>query len=117
MRLLHVSAIAAAAIALLASPLMRFRAETKDVPLPTRVQHRAPEMPELAVNGVEIVDELVTANIVGPPKARVLSPHRPAVRRAATPPRRSLLARVFFGSGDHKPHPFPHPAGEDVRTR
>jgi hypothetical protein len=117
MRLLHVSAVSFAGIALVASPLMRPRAQTTDVRLPAAVHRPVPaELDTATSTEVTVVDELVTADTVAP-RARPLARPRAQVHPAPAT-RRSLLARVFLGSGDPRPRPFPQPAGEyTVRTR
>lgn len=115
MRLLYVTAIAIAGTALIASPMMRPRAQTADVALPANTEHAlggqangAVTTAEAASNGVQIVDELISAvTVKAPPPTR--SGQRPTPPRAISSHRRSLLARVFLGSGDHRPRPFPRP--------
>jgi len=117
MRLLHVTAVSFAGIALVASPLMRPRAQTTDVRRPAAAQRPLPaELDPTTSTEVTVVDELVTADTVAP-RARSLTHPRAQVRPAPVT-HRSLLARVFLGSGQHRPRPFPQPAGEDtLRTR
>lgn len=112
MRLLYVTAIAIAGTALIASPMMRPRAQTADVALPANTEHAPGGQANGAVrtpsNGVQIVDELISAvTVKAPPPTR--SGQRPTPPRAISSHRRSLLARVFLGSGDHRPRPFPRP--------
>jgi hypothetical protein len=117
MRLLYVTAIGLAGTALIASPMMRPQAQVADN-APRASAERAPfpeakpalTPAEAARHGVQVVDELVAADTV---KAR---PARTRVERSPAPPppsfaapHRSLLARVFLGSGDHRPRPFPRP--------
>jgi hypothetical protein len=63
-------------------------------------------------NSVQVTGELVKAAEIRSAAKPV--PTRTAAetagrRRSAPPPRRSLLARVFFGSSGYRPSPFPRP--------
>ncbi len=53
---------------------------------------------------VRTTDELVRARIVHSPA----TPQK-QVKPKLAPPKRSLLARLFLGTGGHRPQPFPRP--------
>lgn len=117
MRLLYVTAIGLAGTALIASPMMRPQAQVPDKALRASAERAPfPEAKPTATpaqappNGVQIVDELVAVHTVKASPARTRVERRPSPRPPTfTPPHRSLLARVFLGSGDHTPRPFPRP--------
>ena len=121
MRLFYVIATALAGTALIATPLMRPHAQSpEDASLaraeePAAAAAEAPSEPNaVSRSGVRIVDELITADTVPAVKSPALSHRSPATpRRVAPPPRprRSLFARIVFGTGEHRPSPFPHPPG------
>ena len=58
---------------------------------------------------IRVTAELVRATIVRSPPAAVAPPIRHEARPKPLPPRRSLLARLFFGAGEYRPKPFPRP--------
>ncbi len=117
MRLLYVTAIGLAGTALIASPMMRPQAQVADKALRASAERTPfPEAkPALTTaetprNGVQVVDELVAADPVKALPARTRAERRPPPPPPTfAAPHRSLLARVFLGSGDHRPRPFPRP--------
>jgi hypothetical protein len=114
MKLVVIAACGVAGAALMAGPIAYFRTQR------TGAAHRVPETftarpaapsAELAPPRILVTDELVEAREVRSPApvapiARTSYRQRPARSRAE---RRSLLARLFLGAGDHRPAPFPRP--------
>jgi hypothetical protein len=61
------------------------------------------ELPPEPDSSVRTTDELVRAQIVRSPAAKPQVKPKPAVIK------RSMLARLFLGTGGHRPQPFPRP--------
>ena len=117
MKLLVVAATALAGVALVAAPVTYLRGRHPPPAMPASLEPLAagPE-PTLetpvTLPSIRITDELVRAREIrspappGPANAPALRP-RPAPRPRLQ--RGSMLARLFFGAGDHRPQPFPRP--------
>jgi hypothetical protein len=72
--------------------------------------------PERQPASVSVVTEVVTAQTIAASHAAGRDSRAPLHARPATAPKRSLLARVFLGTGEPRPQPFPKP-GRAVSAR
>jgi len=122
MRALVVAAVSLAGATLVAGPIAYLRTQrqipkeqpglTADTNLPTGPSLESQVSRQLA-DSVRITGELVHAEQIKAlqPAAGSRVVTKPAERQRAIPPpaRKSLLARVIFGTSGHRPSPFPHP--------
>jgi hypothetical protein len=112
MKLVVIAACGVAGAALMAGPIAYFRTQRAGaahrVPEASTARPAAPSA-ELGAPRILVTDELVEAREIRSP-----SPVAPIARTSYRPrphraERRSLLARLFLGAGDHRPAPFPRP--------
>jgi hypothetical protein len=120
MRAVLVAVVSLAGATLVAGPIAYLRTQRQittpqpslatDTNLPASPSFEA-GISAAALNSVRVMGELVHAEQVRTPQpaaARVVT--KPAEPRHASPtPRKSLFARVVFGTSGYRPSPFPRP--------
>ena len=116
MKTVVLAAVGLAGATLVAGPIAYFRTQ-RDPPKQQTIATvaSAPVTVEPARpldNSVRVTDELVRAQQVASPQqasTRPITPTPSRVRPMPSPPRKSLLARVVFGTRGYRPSPFPRP--------
>jgi hypothetical protein len=118
MRLVLVTAMVILAVVLIALPVSHFsrqRRFTPEAPAAARPADSSAGSVQQPPPAITVTDELVRATVVRsvappplPPKAVRASVQRPVTRKQppAQPQRRSLLARIFLGTGEPRPQPL-----------
>jgi hypothetical protein len=118
MRLALVTAMIMLTAVLIALPVSHFSPQsglTPRPPAPARLADSSAGSVQQPPPVITVTDELVRATVVKsvappppPPKAVRAPVQRPVTRKppAAPPQRRSLLARIFLGTGEPRPQPL-----------
>jgi hypothetical protein len=120
MRALVIAAVSLTGATLVAGPIAYLRTQRQiarpqpslaaDTNLPASPALEA-EFSRPLIDSVRVTGELVHAEQIATPlPATARAPMKPAERRRAIPtPRKSLFARVLFGTSGYRPSPFPRP--------
>ena len=116
MKTVVLAAVGLAGATLVAGPIAYFRTQRHPpeqqtiapvTSAPTTVEPARP-----VDSQIRVTDELVRAQQVESPQqtsTRPITPTPSRVRPMPSPPRKSLLARVVFGTRGYRPSPFPRP--------